>query len=101
MPNDSLITIQIDGEQFQIDMQDLTWGEAEEIEEMIGGNLADNMESVKGVIALAYLAKKRKNPLTSIEELRALPLGAIEIVENEGPVVPPTNDDAAEDSGTQ
>lgn len=100
MPSDSLMTIKIDNEQFQIDMQDLTWGEAEEVEELIGGSIADNIESVKGVLAIAFLARRRKHPLTTIDELRALPMGAIEIVEGDDSL-PPTQDGAAEDSGTQ
>ena len=99
VPSDSGITIKIDGEEFQIDLQDLTWGEAEEVEALIGGSIAENIESVKGVLALAFLAKRRKYPLCSLEELRALPMGAIEIVE--GSALPPTQDGAVEDSGIQ
>lgn len=100
VPNDSLITIRVDADQFQIDLQDLTWGEAEELETIIGGSLAENMESVKGVIALAFMAKKRKHPLTTIDELRALPMSAIEIVEGESDALP-TQGVADEGSGIQ
>lgn len=100
MSNDSLITIRIDQEQFQIDMQDLTWGEAEVAEEIIGGSLADHLDRVKGVLAIAYLAKRRKNPLVSLDELRALPMTEIEILEGDDSL-PPTQDDAAGDSGSQ
>jgi len=100
MPSDSLITLRVDDQQYSIDMQDLTWGELKEIENLLPGGSVDgaNLESAHGVIALAYLAVKRKNPLVTIDELDSLPIGAIEIVEGET-ALPPTQDGVGEVSG--
>lgn len=100
MASDSLITLRVDKETYQIDMQDLTWGELKQIEDLLGGSVEGaNLESAHGVVALAFLAMKRKNPLARIEDLDALPIGAIEIVEGESKL-PPTRDDAEGASGT-
>lgn len=100
MASDSLITLRVDDQQYSIDMQDLTWGELKEIENLLPGGTVDgaNLESAHGVIALAYLAVKRKNPLITIADLDRLPIGAIEIVEGET-ALPPTQDGVGEASG--
>lgn len=100
MASDSNITLRVNDETYSIDMQDLTWGELKEIENMLPGGSVDgaNLESAHGVVALAFLAVKRKNPMVTIDELDSLPIGSIEIVDGEvsGPSTPA---DVVEDSG--
>lgn len=101
MASDSLITLRVNDQTYSIDMQDLTWGELKEIENLLPGGSVDgaNLESAHGVVALAYLAVKRKNPLVTIDELDCLPIGAIEIVEGDDKPLP-TPADVDEASGT-
>ena len=101
MASDSMVTLRVSDQTYTIDMQDLTWGELKEIENLLPGGSVDgaNLESAHGVVALAFLAVRRKNPMITIDELDSLPIGAIEIVEGESEL-PPTQDDAGEDSGT-
>jgi hypothetical protein len=101
MASDSLITLRVSDQTYSIDMQDLTWGELKEIENLLPGGSVDgaNLESAHGLIALALIAMRRKNPLATIDELDCLPIGAIEIVEGDDKPLP-TPADVDEASGT-
>jgi hypothetical protein len=101
MASDSLVTLRVADQTYSIDMQDLTWGELKLIETLLPGGSVDgaDLESAHGVVALAFIAMKRKNPMVTIDEIDCLPVGAIEIVEGEDSV-PPTSADVDEASGT-
>lgn len=102
MPKKETLTIRIAEDKFKICMEDLTWGELVEMEDMLGGSIdGANLESAKGVLALAFIAAKRTKPLVSLDELKALPLGEIELVEGEVDALPPTSVVEAEVSGSQ
>jgi hypothetical protein len=97
-----VISLKVENEVFDLDMDGLTWGELAELEEVaFGGESIDaiNLESARGMIGLAWLARKRKYPQTIIDDLKRLPVGSIEVVESD----PTTAGDPGEDvdSGPQ
>lgn len=98
----NVIKLKVESEVFDLDMDALTWGELAELEEVaFGGESIDaiNFESARGMIGLAWLARKRKYPQTIIDDLQRLPVGSIEVVESD----PTTAGDPGEDvhSGPQ
>lgn len=61
-------------------MDELTYGEMEMLEEVIG-RLPDNMEEVpksKMMIALGLIAGRRVDPDLTLEDVRNLPVGALD-----------------------
>jgi hypothetical protein len=61
-------------------MNELTYGEMELLEEVIG-SLPDNMEEVpksKMMIALGLISGRRVDPDLTLEDVRNLPVGALD-----------------------
>lgn len=61
-------------------MDELTYGEMELLEEVIG-SLPDNMEEVpksKMMIALGLISGRRVDPDLTLEDVRNLPVGALD-----------------------
>lgn len=82
-----VVKLKIDGTEYELDVESLTFGEVEAIEDATGKPFSDmDFDSAKAVMALALVAMRRKNPLTTLDDIRALPLSAIEPVD-----VDPTN----------
>jgi hypothetical protein len=83
---DDVTRIKIDGVEYEIDGNDLTWGEVELLEKETGKPISQlDFESATTMLVLAWLAKRRKDPLCSLDDLRALPMSAIEAVEDANP----------------
>lgn len=98
---DQRVSIMIDGEVFELDMDALNWGELEGMETFFGCSIEKvDLESARAVIYLAFLARKRVHPLTTLDDLRALPLGGITLLESD-PNPHGVEDGAADTSGTQ
>lgn len=86
--NDSVIRLKISGVEYDLDMSELTFGELELIEKESGKSLSDlDTSSATTMLVLAWLAKRRREPLTTLDEMRMLPLSAIEAVEDPTPAV--------------
>lgn len=82
------LRIRIDGNVFPFSMDTMTWGELAEIETIIGGPIDEvNLESAKGIVALAYVIARRHNELVTIDSIKALPMGAIELVDTPDPTL--------------
>ena len=83
---DDVTRIKIDGVQYEIDGNDLTWGEVELLEKETGKPISQlDFESATTMLVLAWLAKRRKDPMCTLDDLRALPMNAIEAVEDANP----------------
>ena len=81
-----IVRIKVENEVFDLDMSALTWGELTELEEVaFGGESIEavNLESARGIVGLAWLARKRKYPQTIIDDVKRLPVGAVEVVESD------------------
>jgi hypothetical protein len=88
MADDGGIHIRVQDTVYDLNMQDLTWGELAELEDLLGGSIEDsNLESAKGVLAVAYLAVRRKDQLITIDALKTLPIGEIELVDDPNPTL--------------
>lgn len=95
---DDVIHIRVQGETYDVSMQDLTWGELAELEELLGGSLEEtNLASARGVLALAFIAVRRKQPAVTMDSLKALPMAEIELVDD---VVPTSADVVGEDGNS-
>ena len=71
----------IKGKRYEIDVDPskLTWGEIEDLEVYFDRPLEDvNLDSARATMFLAYLAKRRKDPTTTLDEIRALSVNQIE-----------------------
>jgi hypothetical protein len=78
--------IKVSGVEYVIDAENLTWGEMELLETETGRPIGQlDTESATTLLVLAWLARRRKEPLVSLDEMRALPMSAIEVVEDEDP----------------
>ena len=100
--NDSTVTFKIDGAEYSLDVESLTFGEVEVLEDETGKPFGDlDFDSAKALMVLAFLARKRKEPLFTLEEMRALPISAVEPVE-ESPTDAGTTGEVVDDgSGSQ
>ena len=75
----------IKGKRYEIDVDPskLTWGEIEDLEVYFDRPLEDvNLDSARATMFLAYLAKRRKDPSTTLDEIRGLSVDQIEGVED-------------------
>jgi hypothetical protein len=82
---DDVIRIKVQGEVYDLDFDGLAWGELEEIEDIMGCPLEDaNFATAKGVLCLAFVAVRKRNPAMTMDSLKALPVSEIELVETEG-----------------
>ena len=78
--------IRIQGVEYEIDPSDLTWGEMETLEQETGKPIGKmDTESATTLLVLAWLARRRKEPLVTLDDMRALPMDAIEVVDEPDP----------------
>lgn len=76
------VKLNIDGTEYELDVEGLTFGEVEVIEDATGRAFGDlDFDSAKALMGLALVAMRRKNPLVTLDDIRALPLTAIQPVE--------------------
>lgn len=80
--------INVNGREY--DMPDeFTLGELADMEEITGQGYDMTRPGVRGMIALAYIAIRRKDPRVTLEDVRNMGLDDIEAVEDEEQEVPP------------
>jgi hypothetical protein len=92
MPDKEVIKIRVRGSEYSLDPESLTWGEIEEMERYFERSFEEiELASGRGAMFIAYLAKRRVDLTTTLDELRALPMTEIEVVEESLPF-----DEAAE-----
>ncbi|NBW15978.1 MAG: hypothetical protein EBR82_49140 [Caulobacteraceae bacterium] len=101
MADSEVLRIKVQGEVYELDFEAMTWGELGELEELLGGSLEEaNLATARGVLALAFIAARRKQPAITMDSLKALPMSEIELVDEP---VPTSADEVGEDgnSGNQ
>ena len=77
-----VIKIRISGSEYSLDPESLSWGEIEEMEKYFEQSFDDlDLASGRGAMFLAYIAKKRVDLTTTLDDLRRLPMTEIEVVE--------------------
>lgn len=94
---DSLTRFELDGEVLELDLNDLTFGEIEILEEYFQCLVEDiPWGSTRSALMLAYLAKRRKDPTTTLDDLRDIKVSAFSEAKSKRPTKA-----APEDSGSQ
>lgn len=79
-----MVKIRIDQDVFDLDFDSLTLGELELIEREFDQSITGvDLASARGILVIAWIAKRRANPLSTLDELRALPSTAVELVEED------------------
>jgi len=85
--------LKVDDKVYDLDFDKLTLGELELIEKEFDKPLSEiDLESIRGILVLAWIARRQVEPLCSLDEMRALPASSVEVVdevplEQEGAVV--------------
>lgn len=75
----SVVRFKLEGKSYEIDPQHLRWGEIEELEVYFDKAYDDiDFESMRAVMFLAFLARKRSEPAFTIEAMRLLELSDLE-----------------------
>ena len=98
------VRFSIEGKEYSLDVDSLTFGEVELIEDATGKAFGElDFDSAKSLMALAWVARRRVEPLCSLDDMRALPISAVQPVEDD---VDPTSagesgDKVDGDSGSQ
>ena len=89
------ILLVVDKVECRIDMQTLTYGELAELEDFFGKPNSEitlhDMSGAKGDLILGYLARRRVDPLFTLDHARDLKPGDIEVKE-ERPTQTPDSD---------
>jgi hypothetical protein len=76
--------IEVDGEALTLDMETLTLGEAEELENLFGRPVGEeDLETARGTLYLTYLAMRRKNPKTTLDDIRKIEVRRLSFPEAE------------------
>lgn len=70
-PESTVSRFTLDGEIYEIDPENLTWGEMEDMEEEFGGDL-ESLSDTRSLIALVALAVCRKTPEMALHDARVL-----------------------------
>jgi len=82
------IRIRIEGVEYSLDPESLSWGEIETIETYFGKAFEDvDLASARGAMLIAYLAKKRTDATFTLDDIRRLPMNAVEVIEEPVPTV--------------
>ncbi|HKE67385.1 MAG TPA: hypothetical protein VKB59_22490 [Micromonosporaceae bacterium] len=75
-----------DNGKLKVDLQDLTLGELDEIDEVLDRPLAELMGGkgqFRAMAAAAWIVKRRTDPAFTLEDARALRMGDMELVSGE------------------
>ena len=76
----------IEGKDYEVDANDLTFGEVELLERETGKPVGQlDLESATTLLVFAWLARRRKEPLVTLDDMRQLKMSDIEAVEDEDP----------------
>lgn len=77
-------TLEFEGQQIEFDLDELTFGEVEIIEDYFGKPLEEvELESLRGVMILAYLELRKTNPDITLDDMREKKVSLLKI--NGGP----------------
>lgn len=75
---DTVSRFELDGEVLEIDVAALTFGEMEFAETYFDLPFDDiDWNSARGLLVIAYLAKRRKSPETTLDDLRDIKLSDV------------------------
>lgn len=86
-------SLELDGQKLELNIDDLTFGEVEFIEEYFNCALEDvDLESGRGIMILAFLSLQRTNPDITLDEIRDKKISLLKF--NDG-----TEDDASPSTG--
>lgn len=78
--------LELDGEVLELDMNTLTLGEIEEVEVYFDSPIDQvPWDSGRGGLILAYLAKRRRDPDTTLDDLRDVKVSALKEAKLERP----------------
>lgn len=78
-PVDNTVRFRLEGKAYEINPEHLQWGEIEELEVYFDRSYDEiDFESMRGVMFLAYLARKRVEPLFTLDDMRRLELSDLE-----------------------
>lgn len=93
---DTVSRFELDDEVLEIDVADLTFGEMEEVEGYFDRGMGEiDWDSGRALLLVAYLAKKRKHPQTTLDDLRDLKISSLQKAKPKRPTKTPAA------SGTQ
>jgi hypothetical protein len=93
---DSVVRFKLEGKSYEIDPKHLEWGEIESLELYFDKAYdAIDFDSMRAVMFLAYLSRKRVEPDFTIEAMRHLKLSDLE-----DDTTPRPTDSGAVDTGT-
>lgn len=88
MSEGTVVRIKIEEVVYEIDVSNMTFGEVELLEREVGAALGKiDFESITAILALAWIARRRKEPMLSMDDLRVLPMSAIEVMDDVDPSV--------------
>jgi hypothetical protein len=86
MSSETTVKIKIEGVEYPVDVNGLTIGEVEMLERETGKPLGQiDFDSITAVAVLGWIARKRKEPMFTIDDMRRIPLSQIEAVQDEDP----------------
>jgi len=78
-PKDTTVRFKLEGKTFEIDPEHLRFGEIEELELYFDQSYDEiDFESMRGVMFLVYLARKRSEPDFTLDEMRQIDISALE-----------------------
>jgi len=84
MADNTVTKVKIESQVYELDAGNLTWGEMSLLEQTIGKPIGQvDFESATAVLALAWIARRRVQPTVTYEDMQALPMDAIEVLESD------------------
>lgn len=79
---DSVFRFILDGKAYEIDAEQLTFGEIEDLEVYFDAPYDEiELESGRGTMFMAFLAARRSNPKFTLDDIRKLPLKSLQAAE--------------------
>lgn len=96
------VKFSIEGKTYSLEVDSLTFGEVELIEDATGKAFGElDFESAKSLMALAWVARRRVEPLCTLDDMRALPVSSVQPVDEPDPTTAGEPGDKADgDSGS-
>lgn len=93
--------IQVNGVEYELpEEDDLTLGEIADIEDVCGQGYDLSQPGSKVMLAMTYVAMRRKDPTVTLEDVRSVRMIHMEVDDDEPEEVPTEAADAAESNGT-
>lgn len=86
-------TLTLDGEALELNIDELTFGEVEYIENYFDSSLEEvDLTSGRGVMVLAFLSLKKTDPEVTLDDVREKKISLLKFSESSDDAVPPTED---------